>query len=91
MKEKKEYIGQALKKARTDKNITLEKASKDTRITQLYLKSIEDEQLQKIPGDVVLKGFIRIYADYLGIDSKPLIAELNKRSKQEAPGPVEEK
>ncbi|MCX5750002.1 MAG: helix-turn-helix domain-containing protein [Candidatus Saganbacteria bacterium] len=83
MKEEKNRIGRVLKSARLEKGITLEKASKDTKITQKYLKSIEDEQFLNIPGEVVLKGFLRIYADYLKIDPGPLISELSKKIKKE--------
>lgn len=83
MKEEKKLIGRQLAKARTDKKISLEKASKDTKITQKYLKFIEDEQFNMIPGSVVLKGFIKIYADYLGVDSNALMADLAKKIKND--------
>jgi len=83
MKEEKKKIGRLLRAARTERGVPLEKASKDTKITQKYLKAIEDEQFSFIPGEVVLKGFIRIYADYLGVESKVLITELSKKPKKE--------
>jgi len=83
MKEEKLFIGKVLKNARVAKNISLDKASKETRISQAYLKSIEEDDFSRIPGDVVLKGFIRVYCDFLGIDPKPLIAELTPKAKKE--------
>lgn len=90
MKEEKRKIGRILRSSRLEKGLTLEKASKDTKITQKYLKAIEDEQFSAIPGEVVLKGFIRIYADYLKIDPKPLIGEISKKPKAPEP-PTEER
>lgn len=85
MKEEKFVIGKALKNARTAKKIPIEKASKETKIAQAYLKAIEEEDFAKIPGDVVLKGFIRVYADFLGVDQAPLIAELSRKNKKDKP------
>lgn len=83
MKEEKFVIGKALKNARSAKKISLEKASKETKIAQAYLKAIEEEDFAKIPGDVVLKGFIRVYSDFLGVDPAPLIAELSRKNKKD--------
>lgn len=83
MKEEKFVIGKALKNARSTRKISIEKASKETKIAQTYLKAIEEEDFAKIPGDVVLKGFIRIYSDFLGVDPAPLIAELSRKNKKD--------
>lgn len=83
MKEEKFIIGKTLKSARSAKKISLEKASKETKIAQAYLKAIEEDDFGKVPGDVVLKGFIRIYADFLGVDPAPLVAELSRKTKKE--------
>jgi len=91
MKEEKLFIGKVLKNARMAKNISLDKASKETRISQSYLKSIEEDDFSRIPGDVVLKGFIRVYCDFLGIDPKPLIAELTPKTKKEKKDAVVQK
>ncbi|MFA5104055.1 MAG: RodZ domain-containing protein [Candidatus Margulisiibacteriota bacterium] len=85
MKEEKFVIGKTLKNARSAKKIPIEKASKETKIAQTYLKAIEDEDFTKIPGDVVLKGFIRVYADFLGVDPAPLIAELFRKNRKDKP------
>lgn len=83
MREERVHIGRILKNARVEKGFSLEKASKDTRITQIYLRSIEEGRFSKIPGDTVLRGFLKIYSDYLGLDPAPLLAELSKRQKSE--------
>lgn len=83
MKEEKHAIGKAFRDSRTAKKISIEKASKETKISQAYLKAIEEEDFDKIPGDVVLKGFIRVYSDFLGIDPSPLISELSRKNKKD--------
>ncbi len=85
MKEERNIVGKTLKDARTSKKISFEKASKETKISQTYLKAMEEEDFDKIPGEVVLKGFLKIYADFLGVDSNALISELNKKIKKDKP------
>lgn len=88
-------IGSILRSARISKNIPLDKVASDVKIMQKYLQALEDEQFSLIPGDVVVKGFLKIYSDYLGVDSAPLVAEYTKRisknhpiQKRNAPEPV---
>lgn len=87
MKEEKHVIGKALRNARLSRKLSIEKASKETKISQTYLRAIEEQDFDKIPGDVVLKGFIRVYSDFLGLDAAPLIAELSGKNKKESPKP----
>jgi cytoskeleton protein RodZ len=83
MKEEKRKIGSQLKSKRIEKGLSLEKVSRETRIAQKYIKAIEEEQFQKIPSEVVLKGFSRIYSEYLGLDPKNLVSEITKKIKSE--------
>jgi cytoskeletal protein RodZ len=87
MKEEKHVIGKALRNTRLSRKISIEKASKETKISQTYLRAIEEQDFDKIPGDVVLKGFIRVYSDFLGLDPAPLIAELSAKKKKESTRP----
>ncbi|MBI2027543.1 MAG: helix-turn-helix domain-containing protein [Deltaproteobacteria bacterium] len=65
----KELIsGDFLKKTRQDKNMSLSEISKATRIGMNYLLAIEEENLSVFPARVYLKGFLRQYAKYLGLD-----------------------
>lgn len=75
-------IGSALKSKRLSLKISLEDASKDVRIMQKYLQALEEEEFSILPSEVVLKGFLKNYCDYLGIDSKPLIEEYARRNKR---------
>lgn len=82
MKEQKNIIGDLLKNTRLSKKISLDKASKATKISQTYLKALEEEDFDKIPGEVVLKGFMKIYAEFLGVDYSTINSELNKKLKK---------
>ncbi|HWI54257.1 MAG TPA: helix-turn-helix domain-containing protein, partial [Desulfobacteria bacterium] len=61
-------IGESLKNAREQKGISLEQAEDDTKIRKRYLQALEDGEYSIIPGSVYAKGFLRNYANYLGLN-----------------------
>lgn len=69
-------IGEALIRAREARGRTLDDAERDTRISRHYLQALEDEHFDLLPAPVYLRGFLRSYARYLGIEDDPLIARL---------------
>ena len=66
-------LGDQLRTARESQGISLSQAAIETRILQRYLVALEDGDYQHLPGDVYARGFIRNYADYLGMPSEELI------------------
>jgi cytoskeleton protein RodZ len=73
-------IGQKLKRAREHQHLTLDKASDSTRIRVQYLQALESDDLSAMPSPVQARGFLRNYAEYLGLDIDQLLDEL--RSEQ---------
>ncbi len=67
-------VGQQLRQEREKKDITLEAVSLVTRISIEQLKALERDDFQVISAPVFVRGFLRSYAAYLGIDSKEIIA-----------------
>lgn len=67
-------IGYRLIRAREARGLTLEDAERDTRISRRYLEALEDEQFEVIPAPVYARGFLRSYAQYLGMDPQELLA-----------------
>jgi cytoskeleton protein RodZ len=51
----------------------------ETRIRTRYLQALEDERFELLPGSVYGKGFLRAYADYLGLESQLFAEEYNAR------------
>jgi cytoskeleton protein RodZ len=83
-------IGSSLRAARMRQELELSQAEHDTRIRAKYLKALEDERFDVLPGPAYTKGFLRTYADYLGLDAQPFIDEYNTRfapEEEEAPPP----
>ncbi len=73
-------LGARLRQARERQGLSLAQASADTRILQPSLTALEEGAYQRLPGDVVVRGFIRNYAQYLGLPPDELI-ELYRRER----------
>ena len=61
--------GTVLRRCREFHGITLEEASEATKIGLSYLKALEDDRIDQFANQAYLKGFLRIYAAYLGLNS----------------------
>ena len=58
-------LGPSLRKVRTARGLTLEEAARDTRIRSEFLDAIENEDYERLLGDVHVRGCLRTYASYL--------------------------
>jgi len=63
-------VGHSLKHAREERNMSLDEASRATKIRKEFLLAIEEDRFEVLPGDVFARGFVRSYADFLGLDGK---------------------
>ena len=72
-------IGNSLRAARIRQKLELSQAEGDTRIRAKYLRALEDERFEVLPGPAYTKGFLRTYADYLGLDGQRFVEEYNAR------------
>lgn len=72
-----EFIGQQLRQARQQRRISLEQAAQATHIRLRYLEALETGQFSALPSAAQLRGFLRAYAQYLGMPEQPLLAELD--------------
>ncbi len=67
-------IGEKYKKERLKQGLTLERISADTRIRKDYLEAIENDDFKRFDSPVYAKGFLKNYANYLGLNSESLIS-----------------
>lgn len=67
-------IGDLLRRARQERGGDLETASEATHIPVHKLAALEDERFHELGADIYARGFIRAYAEWLGIDADPLLA-----------------
>jgi cytoskeletal protein RodZ len=66
-------LGILLREAREKRGISLEKAEADTRIRYKFLLALENEDYSVLPGQVYIKGFLKTYASYLGLDPAQVV------------------
>lgn len=69
----KNKIGTYLRQHREEKKLTLEQVAEHTGIREPYLEDLENGDFHKIPGDVFIRGFLRNYGNYLGLDGNGLV------------------
>lgn len=66
-------VGSILCRCRTFSNVSLEEAAEATKIRKVYLRALEEDRFGDLPSPAYLKGFLRTYASYLGLQSEELI------------------
>ena len=72
-------IGNSLREARLRQGFELPRVEADTKIRAKYLRALEEEHFEMLPGDTYVKGFLRTYAEYLGLDGQLYVDEYNSR------------
>lgn len=80
-------LGNELKQARVDKQLSLEDLQRTTKIQKRYLVAIEEGRFDSLPGMFYARAFVKTYAEAVGLDSTELLEthknELPKPSKSE--------
>jgi cytoskeleton protein RodZ len=81
-------IGTSLREARLRQALDFPEIEQGTKIRAKYLRALEDEQFDLLPAQTYVKGFLRSYAEYLGLDGQLYVDEYNSRfvvGEEEAP------
>jgi cytoskeletal protein RodZ len=72
-------IGNSLREARLRQGLDFPEIEQATKVRPKYLRALEDEQFDILPGQTYVKGFLRTYAEYLGLDGQLYVDEYNSR------------
>src|SRR5919199_6323556 len=72
-------IGNSLREARLRQHLEFSAAEQATKIRGKYLRALEDEQFELLPAETYVRGFLRTYADFLGLDGQLYVDEFNSR------------
>jgi cytoskeleton protein RodZ len=72
-------IGSSLREARVRQDIDFPELEGITKIRPKYLRALEDEQFDILPAPTYVRGFLRSYAEALGLDGQPFVDEYNSR------------
>jgi cytoskeleton protein RodZ len=73
-------VGATLREVRTRRKIDLESVEAAVKIRVRYLRAIENEEWDLLPGDAYARGFVRTYANFLGLDGNRLADEYRRGS-----------
>jgi cytoskeleton protein RodZ len=68
-----ESIGETLREARHNKRASLEDAARATKIKMDTLEKLESEEFSALPAPTYTKGFLKLYAEYLGLESAAVV------------------
>lgn len=80
-----ETIGQRLKQIRLSRQISIEKAAEATRVRAHYLQALEADNYSAMSSAAQSRGFLRLYADFLGLDLESAMTELREGETVDAP------
>ncbi|HUK77682.1 MAG TPA: RodZ domain-containing protein [Thermoleophilia bacterium] len=72
-------IGSTLRETRVRRKTTLQQAEDDTKIRVKYIQAMENEDFDLMPSPAYVKGFLRTYSAYLGLDANVMLDEYRSR------------
>jgi cytoskeleton protein RodZ len=83
-------IGSSLREARIRQGLEIVEIEQATKIRAKHLQALEEEEFELLPGQTYVKGFLRTYAEYLGLDGQLYVDEFNSRyaTGEEEPVPI---
>ena len=68
-------LGEKLRQAREERGFTLSEVAEQTRISGLYLESIENDDYRTLPGGIFNKGFVKSYAKFVGVNEQEALTD----------------
>jgi cytoskeleton protein RodZ len=80
-------IGQALREARMRQQIDMRAVEGATKIRAKYLRALENEEWEILPGPAYVRSFLRTYANFLSLDGDVLVDEYRRRYEEPEPQP----
>jgi len=79
-------LGEYLRQMRASRSITLEDAAEATKVSIRYLQALEEGQFNILPAEVYVKGFLRAYGEFLGINPEELYSRYEAERPKERSG-----
>jgi hypothetical protein len=72
-------IGNTLREARLKRDLDFREVEQATKIRGRYLRALEEEDFDALPAETYVRGFLRSYAEFLGLDGQLYVDEYNSR------------
>ena len=66
-------FGEVLQRERQLRGLTLREAAHATKVSTRYLEALEHNDFDTLPGGVYNKGFLRVYAQFIGLDPEEMV------------------
>ena len=83
-------FGEELRRERELRDISLKEIAEATKISMRFLKALEKDDFDTLPGGIFNRGFIRAYARFIGIDGEEMVNaylhEVSLRQTKQGPG-----
>lgn len=80
-----EFSGSLLRKIRKEMVIAIKEVSADTNIRKTYLRAIEQEDYGSLPPAVYTRGFVKAYAEFLGLPYEKVVKDFMKKFESKSP------
>jgi cytoskeleton protein RodZ len=81
-------FGASFRQARESKGISLDQIATETRISTRFLSAIENEEFQLLPGGIFNRGFVRAFAEKVGLDPEKAVADYERMAEVRQPEQV---
>ena len=78
-------FGASFRKARESKGISLDQIATETRISTRFLSAIESEEFHLLPGGIFNRGFVRTFAEIVGLDPDQAVVEYERLANAQEP------
>ena len=76
-------LGSLLRTSREERHIDLDAVVEATKVRRHYLEALENEEWETLPSQVFVKGFLRSYAEFLGLDTDTVLDHYQKAAPRE--------
>ncbi|MGD8375373.1 MAG: DUF2914 domain-containing protein [Acidobacteriota bacterium] len=78
-------FGQQLKRQRESRGLDLDDVAEATKIARHHLEALEEGDLERLPGPIFNRGYVRAYAEFVGLDSERAVADYAAEEKSRGP------
>jgi len=80
-------VGEILRTTREARKLSVEQVNRETKISVQTIRAIEEDDFGAFPSETYVKGFVRTYSEFLGLDGNKLWSMIGARSAAQASGP----
>lgn len=82
-------FGQKLRAERESQGLSIEEVAEATRVGIHHLRALEGDDFGALPGDVFVTGYLRAYAQCLGVEADPMIQQYTRERSRGMPAPAD--